>query len=162
MDRCSNKKRSPQINSSIQVSTEDKSCADLFFDLLRNKEYILIEGMIESSDDLVDFGDCDLKIKHRVPNLDSFDFVSIDSWSYYRSLRKETRSDIIRLIPFLGLASSMVLFPDKFDFFARPAFSLVLILLLLMLLLNVPILISNFSKLKKYSVVRSILEAKNS
>ena len=82
------KDESPNVNSSVEINAKNRSQACLLFKLLKDKEYIIIECLVESTSDISGYKDCNLLIEHRIPNLDKIRFVPCYSESAYKLQKK--------------------------------------------------------------------------
>ena len=92
------KGHSQSVSGSIGINPQNNSKAGLSFSLLRKNEFIIIDTLIESNRSLINQSNYDLKIEHRIPNLDSFEFVPYSQDTRFKSIRYTCISIIVMLM----------------------------------------------------------------
>lgn len=158
------KNQSPDVSGSVRVRPDQESCAELCFGLLRNKEFILIEGLIESNVDIIDHDNCKLKIEHRIANLDSFDFVYSFSGVRHASFKKILILNYVALMTTAIVLIFMILNPkfEGMEMYSSSAFYFIFGTYTLMGLFLLYSLCRISRRMRHNSVVKSFLEVKES
>ena len=101
-------KESLNVGSTVVINREMKQTASLSFPLLKKGEYIVIEGLIESSSSLVDNEEPIISIDHRIAELDKFDYIPMVTDRRYKRSMKTLKT--------YGIAVGVLLVALVFDF----------------------------------------------
>lgn len=159
------KGHSQNVRGSIGINTQDSSKAGLCFSLLRNNEFIIIDTLIESNNSLINKSNHIFKIEHRIPNLDSFEFVPYSPDTRYKGIRYTYISIIVMLIVMVTGALSVLYSPNELLEFIRNAsvagklFLASFTALFLLLLFS---LLKDNKTIRDYLLVKSVLATNDS
>ena len=95
-------KQSEHVGASINIVATERSKASIGFNLLRNGESVLFEGLVETEEDQIKGSLFEqMRFSHRIPNVDSFEKVTCPHDNYRGHSRFRFRS-IITYILFIG------------------------------------------------------------
>jgi hypothetical protein len=101
------KEESPEVDGAIEISPDSTAKAELSFKMLKENDYIIIEGLVESISIFIAAEKCLLSFFHRIPNVDVLKFVPRVSLTRYKSIKqfyKMTAAILLVALTFFGIA----------------------------------------------------------
>lgn len=154
------KGHSHNVRGSIDINPQNNSKAGLSFSLLRKNEFIIIDTLFESNSSILNQSNYKLIIEHRIPNLDSFEFVPYSQDTLFKGIRYTYISIIVMLIVMVtGVLSTLYSPYELLEFISNTSVSgkLFLASFIALFLLLLFSLIKDNKAIRDYLLVKSVL-----